>query len=134
MKTIVNVEADVPAVTVNILPVKIQYTGPANTKDYFTPSKIIDKSQDRDVTTAYFRGLKLAGETVDLGDKVGYICNSTERLKELADTLDIETVREYSPIAKFDQFTVYGHDSSTSENNKWKMMKEWEAISDAVNL
>lgn len=134
MKTNVNIVKDVPLVNVNLVPCKIQYTGPSNTEEFFTPSKKSEKWQEQDVVTASFRGLKFIGENIELKNKVGYICNSTETLEMNPDEPEkIETLKELKPVAKFEGITVYGHDSRPSENNKWKLLNEWDAVAEAIH-
>ncbi|OBA23909.1 ribonuclease H1 small subunit [Metschnikowia bicuspidata var. bicuspidata NRRL YB-4993] len=132
MKTIIH-NADAPLAELNLVPCKIQYTGPSNTKDYFSASKKKEKWQDKEVVIANFRGLKLIGENIQLGDKLGVVCNTSEISRENSEEGSVETLKELNPIAVFEKVIVYGHDSCPSENNKWKMLNEWEAIADAIN-
>jgi ribonuclease H2 subunit C len=99
-----------PQVVANLIPAHIQYTGQANTQEYFTNSKIHHEHVE-----AYFRGLKLIGKLVETN---GYLLLSVDD--------------DYVSIAKFDSFTIFGHDSLEPEN-QWELINEWYQISDVLN-
>lgn len=129
------VSHEVPDVCVSVVPFSIQYTGNAETAKYFTPSKVTEKQRGREVETAQFRGLKLAGETLELENKVGHILKCSEFLyhdeSEVSDK--ITTAKQYSGVAKFHNLTVYGHDGPAPLNSKWKLIQEWEKIADVIH-
>lgn len=99
-----------PEVEANLVPVHIQYTGEAKTKEYFTNTK--DKIDGNDI--AYFRGLKLVGRPVNVN---GYLLDSVDD--------------NYTSIASFSSFTLFGHDTLESEN-QWELINEWYDISDVL--
>lgn len=137
MLDVIHTSEDVPKVHANIIPCHVQYNGTANTKDYFTPSKkqeTLHNGQQSQV--AYFRGCKLVGEDTDIKDDyTGYLINKTESLarSEDAESEEYVTVNTYTPVAKFEELTVYGHDSAPELTNQWGLIKEWKDISEVIH-
>lgn len=124
-----------PEFVVSIVPCSIQYTGDANTATFFTPSKRQRTEGGNDVETAQFRGLKLVGEKIDIGNRNGQILTSSEFIVNDPSngTDDIMTAKQYSGIGKFSELIVYGHDIAPHLNCKWKMVGEWEKIAEAIH-
>ncbi|KAK6465666.1 ribonuclease H2, subunit C [Scheffersomyces coipomensis] len=136
MSDTIQINNEVPTVIANLVPVHIEYSGPAATKEYFTPSKTSENSQD----IAYFRGCKFIGDKVDFNDKyTAYIMNKSESLVRVEDNENdyngdnVKSVSTYIPIAKFNSINVYGHDTRIAENNQWSLLKEWNEISDIIH-
>jgi len=109
----------------NLVPVHIEYTGEANTSEFFTPTKTVSD----DIVTAYFRGLKLVGTTVDLKYD-GYVMRKD--LIESDPTSLVPLDSSYKAIKKFNQFTVFGHDSKDT-SNQWLQVNEWKQVSDILH-
>lgn len=101
-----------PPVVANLIPMHVQYTGVANTKEYFTNSKSYSTN-----TEGYFRGLKLVGKPVDITGRAYLLDNKDEG---------------YTSVAQFDQFTIYGHDSLEAEN-QWELVNEWIEVGDILH-
>lgn len=134
MSSTVNITDQLPEVTANVVPCKFHYTGPANTEKFWTPTKITERYQNQDVIAGNFRGLKLLGQDVDLRNKIGFVCNESEFLIQNPESSDdIKVCKQYTSIAKFDKFTIFGHDSLPPQNSKWKQLAEWDRISDAIH-
>lgn len=134
MRTKISVPADLPDAELNLVPCKIQYTGPADANKLFTTSKRPERWQNKNVVTSSFRGLKLIGEEVPLRQKAGYVCNTTELVKECEnEDAGSESIKEFTAIAKFEKLTVYGHDSCAPATNKWKMLNEWDEVANAIH-
>lgn len=124
---------EVPTLEANLLPVHIKYTGPANTKDYFTPTKAYDEVAN--TTSAYFRGCKLVGNEVKLPENsTAYIMNKHETMESAPETPQgYRTVNNYVPEAQFKLFKVYGQDTPIPLNSQWFLMSEWNDISDIIH-
>ncbi|ABN66441.1 predicted protein [Scheffersomyces stipitis CBS 6054] len=127
--------SEVPNVIANLVPMHIQYSGPAKTNEYFTPSK----TQEDGNTNAYFRGCKLVGTEITLKNHTGYIINKSETLvhdPEMADDGsgdNIKTVSTYSPTAKFETITIYGHDVPADKYNQWRLINEQQDVADILH-
>lgn len=134
---------EVPQATVSLLPLHIQYSGPANTKEYFSNTKSTEKVGKEEREIAYFRGCRLVGHKTNWNGKYrGYILNKSETIAHAnpADTegiangtAEIKNVKVYNPIAKFDEMTIYGHDNVIELTSQWRMVSEWSEISDAIH-
>ncbi|KAI5966125.1 hypothetical protein CANMA_003371 [Candida margitis] len=103
----------VSKVEASLLPMHLQYSGPANTSDYFTLSKTTETQNDgSEIKTAYFRGCRLVAKEVNLKDSnvEGYIINKNEvlqrKLNEEDGTEEVKTVKNYSAAASFDKLTL----------------------------
>lgn len=120
----------VPEVRASIVPMLIQYTGEANTEDFYTASR-----RTKDGTSeAQFRGLRLLGQTLDIGNKNAFVLASSEYLvQDPSDPENIQTAKQYAPVAKIKDFTIFGHDSFAPLNSKWKLMSEWDTVADAIH-
>mmetsp|Transcript_1479 Transcript_1479/g.1600 ORF Transcript_1479/g.1600 Transcript_1479/m.1600 type:complete len:139 (+) Transcript_1479:23-439(+) len=137
MSDVINANKDVPTTHGNIIPCHIQYSGVANTKDYFTPSKKQETlTTGEKVEVAYFRGCRLLGKNVNISnDYNGYLINKSESLAKVDDETseDYITVNTYTPVARFEKFTVYGHDTIPELTNQWGLIQEWKEISDLIH-
>ncbi|CAD0037710.1 unnamed protein product, partial [Aureobasidium pullulans] len=82
----------------NVLPCRIQHNGPVNaTTRHWTP----ESSSDGQTNTAYFRGRKLNGKTVNLPE--GY----RDASSSLSSTPETKILQE---VATFDKIVVWGHE------------------------
>lgn len=133
MTSQITVSKQVPMVRVNILPVAIQYTGPSETKKYFTTSVSLNVEGQKKSLTSQFRGLKLVGEEVSSRGKVGYILSSSEFMVQDPQLGETTMVKQYSAIARFDTINVYGHDNTVPLTSKWKLMREWDTIAHIIH-
>lgn len=127
-----SVHDDVPLAAVNVVPFKIQYTGDANTLQYFTPSKQVSVENGQRVVTADFRGLHLKGQEIPLGKKRGFVCTASEYLVQ-DEQGDVLARKQYTSVAKFDSLTVFGHDAVPPLSSKWRLIEEWDAIASAIH-
>lgn len=119
---------EVTQLDAHIVPCQIHYTGDANTSDYFTPSKVQQDNQH----ISYFRGCKFMGTKIDISKYDGYLINKSESLAA-SDDGDYKVVNTYNTIGKFNDLIVYGHDRLPSLTSKYVLMKEWQAISEAIH-
>lgn len=144
-------KSEIPITTANLIPCHIQYNGSANTKDFFTTSRTTETTDEGKVNEiAYFRGLRLVGEKFDLNKKgyTGYLINKSESIERVqsnnTDVYDEEvsyvqqdeelvTVNTYNPTAMFNDFIVYGHDMIAELDCQWKLIDEWDQISDIIH-
>lgn len=137
MSDVINTSEDVPIMHGNIVPCHIQYSGAANTKDYFTPSKKQDTlPTGEQVEVAYYRGCKLVGKNMNISnDYSGYLINKSESLARVEDETseDYLTVNTYTPVAKFEEITVYGHDTVPELTSQWGLIQEWKDISEVIH-
>lgn len=128
-----------PVINASLLPMHIQYTGPAKTQDYFTPSKMKETRNDgTEIDIAYFRGCKLVGKTIDLkaNDVGGYIVNRSEHLGRVGNedgSEDIKSFATFTPTAKFDKLVLYGHDTTVELNNQWGLIPEFLEVSKIIH-
>lgn len=134
MSSSISVSDSLPEVTVNVVPFRIQHSGPANTNAYFTSSKFEETVGERVEQTAQFRGLRLVGEDVSLGDKKGVILAGSELLvPSEEEESGFTTIKQYVAQALFDKLQVYGHDSVAPLTSQWKLAKEWDAVADVLH-
>lgn len=134
---------DVPEVRANLIPMHIQYSGQANTEDYFTPSKNNEKAFSGDCHIAYFRGCKLVGNELGIQKFFdGYLLNHSESLVNTEaysedggnDTFDnVKSVKVHAAFAHFDEITIYGHDSLPELDSQWAHINEWKEVSDIIH-
>lgn len=125
-----------PTVIASLLPMSIQYSGPANTEDYFTPSKMQETQPNgKQLEVAYFRGCKLVGNTIDLNksDLQGYVVNKAEHLVRDDESGEVKSAFTFTSVAKFNELTVYGHDSPVNLNDQWALIPEYVSISNLIN-
>lgn len=134
---------DVPRVAAHLVPCHIQYSGPANTKEYFTPTKSNETRDDAPVDIAYFRGLRLVGQTTNLRDLKlrGYLLDKSESIERQEQHSEdpysepqLVTVHTHTAIASFDTLTVYGHDSVVERDNQWRLLDEWAEMAEIIHL
>ncbi|RCK59642.1 hypothetical protein Cantr_07344 [Candida viswanathii] len=120
MSTIETNHESTPTVTASLIPMSVQYSGPAKTDDYFTPSKMQEPQPNGPpLDVAYFRGCKLVGKTIDLKESnlQGYVVNKSEHLVRDEASGDVKTAATFTPLAKFNDLTVYGHDTPVALND-----------------
>lgn len=141
----ITIEENVVPVTINVIPMHIQYTGPAKTNEYFTASRTTEQFGAKTVDVAFFRGCKLVGEKIPLSNHTGYIMNSTEILSlpkvtegEYGDddpfaNGDVKTIKSFTPVAQFDEITIFGHDAPAASSNPWGLLDEWNSIADIIH-
>lgn len=100
----------------NLIPAHVQYTGTANTKEYFTNTKSQKKGLDgNENIEGYFRGLRLVGKPIEVS---GYLLESKDD--------------GYVAVASFSTFTLFGHDTLEPEN-QWELINEWYEIGDIIH-
>lgn len=134
MSSSISVSGTLPEVTVNVVPFRIQHSGSANTNAYFTPSKCEETVGERAEKTAQFRGLRLVGEDISLGEKKGYILSGSELLVPAPEEESgFSTINQYVAQALFDKISVYGHDSAAPLTSQWKLANEWDAIAGVLH-
>ncbi|KAF6071357.1 hypothetical protein MEM_03605 [Candida albicans L26] len=136
MSTIKITNESAKEVVASVVPMNIQYSGPANTEDYFAPSKTQETQPDGTLLdVAYFRGCKLVGKTLELDkyDVKGYVINKSEHLVSDKETGEVKTAVTYIPVGNFQKLTVYGHDTLPSRTNQWSLIPEYLSISNIVN-
>ncbi|KAK6205123.1 ribonuclease H2 non-catalytic subunit-domain-containing protein [Scheffersomyces amazonensis] len=139
MTDTVNISNDVPEIVANLVPVHIEYSGSANTQEYFTDSKIREDGHE----VAYFRGCKLVGNNVDFANNyTAYVMNKSESLIRIQDNGNnefngleetVKSVNSYNPVGKFTSINVYGHDAPLSQTNQWQLVNEWHDISEIIH-
>ncbi|CAK9441293.1 uncharacterized protein LODBEIA_P51620 [Lodderomyces beijingensis] len=143
----INVGGDeIPKVTASLLPMHLQYSGPAKTAEYFTPSHATETQHDgTQVKTAYFRGCRLVAKEVDLKqcEMQGFIVNGTEVLvreanehqekEEEAGEEVIKSVKTFAPTATFDKLVLFGHDEEVESSDQWRMIPEFLEVSKVVH-
>ncbi|KAI0417875.1 ribonuclease H2, subunit C [Xylaria grammica] len=131
---------------VNLLPCRIHHDGdvtPSNT--FWNPSDTQDGLQ-----TAYFRGRKLHGKSMKLPEGYhGVVVEKTdakpqtptqqepsdedvEIIENPEDQLEVDVMRGK---ATFDEFTIWGHESTndSSEDAYVRGMEEWIAFSEEIH-
>ena len=136
MSTIETHNESTPTVTASLLPMSIQYSGPANTNDYFAPSKMQEtEPSGKQFEVAYFRGCKLVGNTIDLkqSNLQGYVVNKVENLVRDEISGEVKTASTFIPVAKFNDLTVYGHDVPAAQNDQWALIPEYISMSNIIN-
>lgn len=140
----IKVPEDIPTLSASLLPCHIQYTGEADTETYFTPSKTTEINENNEKKNiAHFRGLKLVGETTDLKELgyTGFLVNKSEAIERVKQDYEqdfdhesaIKTVFTHTAVAKFNEFTVYGHDAPAEPTNQWKLIGEWQQLSSVIH-
>ncbi|CAC9890789.1 unnamed protein product, partial [Aureobasidium pullulans] len=108
----------------NVLPCRIQHNGPVNaTTRHWTP----ESSSDGQTNTAYFRGRKLNGKTVNLPE--GY----RDASSSLSSTPETKILQE---VATFDKIVVWGHEVQPDgqEDVYVRGVSEWIGLATAVSF
>lgn len=134
MPDTVNVHSEIPMVEVNLIPMHIQYSGPANTSQFWATSKTdeIDHN-DHVVKSAYFRGCRLLLTQVSL-DYDGVIVDKTEGLdRDDENPENVVSVNRYESVARFSNLNVYGHDATPDPSDQWLLVNEWKGINDVIH-
>ncbi|CAD0011120.1 unnamed protein product, partial [Aureobasidium pullulans] len=109
----------------NVLPCRIQHNGPVNaTTRHWTP----ESSSDGQTNTAYFRGRKLNGKTVNLPE--GY------RDEEDASSSSTPETKILQEVATFDKIVVWGHEVQPDgqEDVYVRGVSEWIGLATAVSF
>ncbi|CAH2353899.1 hypothetical protein CLIB1423_13S01354 [[Candida] railenensis] len=119
--------------TANLVPVHIQYTGDANTNEYFSPSKSTETASGNSI--AFFRGLKLVGQPIELpANSTAYLVNKSESMVAAPETPQgFKTVNNYIPEGKLDTLVAYGHDTTLPSNSQYASLVEWDTISNIIH-
>lgn len=141
----INEENDLPKVVGNIFPAHINYTGFANTHNFLTKSKKIEKIENSEFHTVYFRGNKFFGNKLDLKKSFkGYILNKNEktcRSEKLKSEFDInnniinfnlnqETI--FDAVLSIDEIFNYHNDKNSCVANRIEKINEWKDISEIL--
>ncbi|THW17119.1 ribonuclease H1 small subunit [Aureobasidium pullulans] len=135
----------------NVLPCRIQHNGPVNaTTRHWTP----ESSSDGQTNTAYFRGRKLNGKTVNLPEGYrGAILQKTNTIlpptitpstsTSLEDEEDASSSLSSIPetkilqeVATFDKIVVWGHEVQPDgqEDAYVRGVSEWIGLATAVSF
>lgn len=131
MSSEIIVNDSVPSFKANILPFQIQYTGEANTEDYFAPSK---RPIDGNNLEAQFRGIKVIGHPVELRSSKAYILSHSEHLvQDPSNPEEVKTAKQYTSVGRINDITLYGHDTLPPLNSKWELLQEWDSVSSAIH-
>lgn len=134
MSTKVSYSDGLPKYEASILPVAIQYTGEANTEEYFAPTKTTETRQDKEIKVCYFRGMKLVGLDIVPENKRAFIMNKSEVLTQPLETSDdVQVSNQYTAVGEVDKLTIYGHDTEVPLYSKWLLMDEWQQVSDIIH-
>ncbi|OBW64858.1 MAG: 40S ribosomal protein S8 [Aureobasidium pullulans] len=133
----------------NVLPCRIQHNGPVNaTTRHWTP----ESSSDGQTNTAYFRGRKLHGKTVNLPEGYrGAILQKTNTILPPTITPSTSTSLEdeedassssstpetkiLQEVATFDKIVVWGHEVQPDgqEDVYVRGVSEWIGLATAMN-
>ncbi|THY93965.1 ribonuclease H1 small subunit [Aureobasidium pullulans] len=133
----------------NVLPCRIQHNGPVNaTTRHWTP----ESSSDGQTNTAYFRGRKLNGKTVNLPEGYrGAILQKTNTILPPTITPSTSTSLEdeedassssstpetkiLQEVATFDKIVVWGHEVQPDgqEDVYVRGVSEWIGLATAMN-
>ncbi|CAD0039483.1 unnamed protein product [Aureobasidium pullulans] len=134
----------------NVLPCRIQHNGPVNaTTRHWTP----ESSSDGQTNTAYFRGRKLHGKTVNLPEGYrGAILQKTNTILPPTITPSTSTSLEdeedassssstpetkiLQEVATFDKIVVWGHEVQPDgqEDVYVRGVSEWIGLATAVSF
>ncbi|MCJ1287725.1 hypothetical protein MMC26_007077 [Xylographa opegraphella] len=151
----------IPKLTPNILPCRINHSGPVNaSKRYWN---VEDDEKGRKM--AYFRGRKLLGREVKLSDSYrGAVICDTDRVLPLSDSPnasdfdakapttakstveddegeggddgedDIEPTKVLEEVATFDEILVWGHEQVPGEDDVFvRGVQEWLGFAEAMH-
>ncbi|THZ31182.1 ribonuclease H1 small subunit [Aureobasidium pullulans] len=132
----------------NVLPCRIQHNGPVNaTTRHWTP----ESSSDGQTNTAYFRGRKLNGKTVNLPEGYrGAILQKTNTIlpptitpststsledEEDASSSSTPETKILQEVATFDKIVVWGHEVQPDgqEDVYVRGVSEWIGLATAMN-
>lgn len=134
MPDTINVNTDVPVVEVSLIPMHIQYSGPASTGEFWATSKGEESSHNGQlINSAYFRGCRLLSTQVPL-DYDGIVVSKSEGLdRDDNDPATVTSVNRYHSVARFNTLNLYGHDTVIDPSDQWLLVNEWKAISDVIH-
>ncbi|KAG2169462.1 hypothetical protein VTO58DRAFT_101472 [Aureobasidium pullulans] len=132
----------------NVLPCRIQHNGPVNaTTRHWTP----ESSSDGQTNTAYFRGRKLNGKTVNLPEGYrGAILQKTNTIlppnitpststsledEEDASSSSTPETKILQEVTTFDKIVVWGHEVQPDgqEDVYVRGVSEWIGLATAMN-
>ncbi|TIA24721.1 ribonuclease H1 small subunit [Aureobasidium pullulans] len=132
----------------NVLPCRIQHNGPVNaTTRHWTP----ERSSDGQTNTAYFRGRKLNGKTVNLPEGYrGAILKKTNTIlpptitpststsledEEDASSSSTPETKILQEVTTFDKIVVWGHEVQPDgqEDVYVRGVSEWIGLATAMN-
>ncbi|KAL6884354.1 ribonuclease H2 non-catalytic subunit domain-containing protein, partial [Trichoderma longibrachiatum] len=129
---------------VNLLPCRVQHTGPTGPSSaYWNPS--VD---DNGIRTAYLRGRRLQGKTASLpADYRGVVLQRKDDETEPAEQPDVVMVgddgdEESAPklgtmhvVTEFDKVVVWSHDAvaDASSDPYLRSVEEWFKVADSVS-
>ncbi|KAH8696096.1 ribonuclease H2 non-catalytic subunit-domain-containing protein [Talaromyces proteolyticus] len=125
--------------TPNVLPCKIHHDGSVDiSQRYWKPVE----SENDDSHTAYFRGRKLRGRTVQLPE--GYqgvvavpsdrVLPATKKDVEGEDTVASEPVKVLETQSTFDEFIVWGHETLPAADDAFvKGVEEWVKFAEVMH-
>ncbi|MCJ1395390.1 hypothetical protein MMC18_008274 [Xylographa bjoerkii] len=149
----------IPKLTPNILPCRINHSGPVNASKRYWNVEEDEKSRKM----AYFRGRKLLGREVKLTDSYrGVIVCETDRalsqsecpnasglVAEAATTAtstaedeedrdeeedEVEPIKVLEEVATFDEIVVWGHEQVPGEEDVFvRGVQEWIAFAEAMH-
>lgn len=123
---------DTPELVANVVPLLINHNAEANTHTYFTPTKrLVEATGD---TEAHFRGLRLVGVDVNLGHKIGYVCDSSEFLQpDPSGNGEAVTCKQFVATHKFDKLLAFGHGAPPAQGSKHLLFHELDEVSNAIH-
>ncbi|KAL7933554.1 ribonuclease H2 non-catalytic subunit domain-containing protein [Trichoderma chlorosporum] len=144
MLEIRNDEAAPSEGVVNLLPCRVQHTGPVGPSSaYWSPS--IDEN---DIRTAYIRGRRLQGKTASLpANYRGVVLQRKDDKQDDAEQSEVIVIGEdgdedsaprlgtMHTVTKFDKVVVWSHDAVTdaSADPYLRSVEEWLQVSDSIH-
>ncbi|CAA2997805.1 ribonuclease H2 subunit C [Olea europaea subsp. europaea] len=115
---------------VHLLPCCIKYDGSTSVSDYFKPKFSGIEVDGLRVEEAYFRGRKLNGATLPLPDGYsGFILGK----KSSDEKTNAETSYCWEANAKFQNLTLWNHDSLPSNDDAFMRTFHWFAVAKALH-
>ncbi|KAL2524468.1 Ribonuclease H2 [Abeliophyllum distichum] len=115
---------------VHQLPCCIKYDGPTSVSDYFKPKSSGMEVDGLTLEETYFRGRKLHGTAVPLPDGYsGFILGKKSSEKKT----NTETSDCWEANAKFQNVTVWNHDSLPSNDDAFLRTFHWFAVAKALH-
>ncbi|KAL7951111.1 ribonuclease H2 non-catalytic subunit domain-containing protein [Trichoderma barbatum] len=129
---------------VNLLPCRIQHTGPVGPSSaYWNPS--VDENDTR---TAYLRGRRLQGQTTSLpANYRGLVLQRKDDKQDAAEQPEVIVIGEdgdegsapslgtMHTVTKFDKMVVWSHDAITdaSSDPYLRSVEEWLIVADSIH-
>ncbi|KAK4240389.1 ribonuclease H2 non-catalytic subunit-domain-containing protein [Achaetomium macrosporum] len=129
-----------PKATPHLLPCRVHHNGSVEPNQSFWDPKVGEDG----ISTAYFRGRKLQGKTVELPDGcrgvVAAVSAAEEpsRRPEEADVIDLEADTPQATLqvqAEFDEMVVWGHEAAVdaSADPYMRGVEEWMALAEKIH-